>query len=329
MSYDLDQLQWHEIRTMLRYIFKDSQVKILIFIDGEYSNAEKLRIIEEFHNSPMGGHEGVSRTIKRVKQYYTWKGLKKVVQAYIASCSSCQKNKSNNTTTHQPMVITTTASKPFERIYLDIVGPLTVSEKQNSYILTIQDDLTKFSSAFPLHSHDAQNVAKALVEGFICQHGIPEIILTDCGTKFLSKLFKECCKLLEIEKLNTTPYHPQTNGSLERSYRTLAEYLRHYVDKDHKNWDNYIPYAMFVYNTTVHLTTKNQPYELVYGFPAVVPQVQVGNNVWIKNHQQKGKLGTKWLGPFKVTCLHENENISIQRGRKEVKIHKNEIKIAK
>lgn len=382
MSYDLDQLQWHDIRTMLRYIFKDSQVKILIFIDDEYSNAEKLRIIEEFHNSPMGGHQGVSRTIKRVKQHYTWKGLKKDVQAYIASCSSCQKNKSNNTTTHQPMVITTTASKPFERIYLDIVGPLTVSEKQNSYILTIQDDLTKFSSAFPLHSHDAQTVAKALVEGFICQHGIPETILTDCGTEFLSKLFKECCKLLEIEKLNTTPYHPQTNGSLERSHRTLAEYLRHYVDKDHKNWDNYIPYAMFVYNTTVHSTTKYQPYELVYGFPAVVPhtlsrnptirynyddysaelkqklqeahkiardtiisakhkskknydknncqiEVQVGDNVWIKNHQQKGKLGTKWLGPFKVTCLHENENISIQRGRKEVKIHKNEIKIAK
>ncbi|KAL4100717.1 hypothetical protein QTP88_020751 [Uroleucon formosanum] len=271
MSYDLEQLQWHEIRTMLRYIFKDSQVKILIFIDDEYSNAEKLRIIEEFHNSPMGGHQGVSRTIKRVKQHYTWKGLKKNVQAYIASCSSCQKNKSNNTTTHQPMVITTTASKPFERIYLDIVGPLTVSEKQNSYILTIQDNLTKFSSTFPLHSHDAQNVAKALVEGFICQHGIPETILTDCGTEFLSKLFKECCKLLEIEKLNTTPYHPQTNGSLERSHRTLAEYLQHYVDKDHKNWDNYIPYAMFVYNTTVHSTTKYQLYELVYGFPAVVP----------------------------------------------------------
>lgn len=123
------------------------------------------------------------------------------------------------------MVITTTASRPFERISLDIVGPLATSEKHNSYILTVQDDLTKFSAAFPLRTHDANSVAKALVEGFICQHGIPEIILTDCGTEFLSKLFKECCKLLKIEKINTIPYHPQTNGSLERSHRTLIEYL--------------------------------------------------------------------------------------------------------
>jgi len=83
------------------------------------------------------------------------------------------------------------------------------------------------------------------------------------------KLFKECCKLLEIEKL-TTPYHAQMNGSLERSHRTLAEYLRHYAYKDHRNWDNYVPYTMFVYSTTVHSTTKYQPYELVYGFSAVV-----------------------------------------------------------
>lgn len=377
----LDKLQWSEVRTMIRYIFRNTQIQILIFSDDEYSKEDKLKIIEEFHNSPMGGHQGIARTIKRIKQHHNWVGLKKDVQAYVSSCSSCKKNKSSNTTIQQPMVITTTASRPFERIALDIVGPLATSERQNSYILTIQDDLTKFSAAFPLRTHDANSVAKALVEGFICQHGIPEIILTDCGTEFLSKLFKECCKLLKIEKINTTPYHPQSNGGLERSHRTLVEYLRHYVDSHHSNWDDYIAYAMFVYNTTVHTTTNYQPYELVYGFPASVPhtlsrtpsvvynyddyaveikqklqeshrivrdtiisskekskekydinncqlEVNVGDKVWIKNHNQKGKLGSKWLGPFPVTSLHENENISIQRGRREVRLHKNEIKIA-
>lgn len=375
----LDELQWPEVRTMIRYVFRKTQVQILIFIDNEYSKEEKLKIIEEFHNAPMGGHQGISRTIKRIKQHHNWIGLKKDVQAYVSSCSSCQKNKSSNTTIQQPMLITTTASRPFERIALDIVGPLTTSEKQNSYILTVQDDLTKFSAAFPLRTHDANSVAKALVEGFVCQHGIPEAILTDCGTEFLSKLFKECCKLLQIEKINTTPYHPQTNGSLERSHRTLTEYLRHYVDSHHRDWDDYVAYAMFVYNTTKHTTTNYQPYELVYGFPASVPhtlsrapstrynyddyaaelkqklqeshkiaqetiisakekskerydnnncqlEVHVGDKVWIKNHNQKGKLGQKWLGPFPVISLHENENVSIQRGRKEVRLHKNELK---
>jgi len=136
---------------------------------------------------------------------------------------------------------------------------------------------------------------------------------------------------------------------------------------------------MFVYNTTIHTTTKHQPYELVYGFPASIPhtlcrapqprynyedyvfelkqklqeshkvarenilnsklnsketydqnqqeiKIKIGDKVWIKNHQPKGKLSPKWLGPYAVTAIHDNENVSIQRERKEVAIHKNEIK---
>jgi len=161
------------------------------------------------------------------------------------------KQKSTNKTIKQPMIITTTATKPFEKIFLDIVGPLPTTSKGHSYILTVQDDLAKFSAAFPLIVHDANSVAKAFVEGFICQHGISESIVTDCGTEFMSKIFKSCCNLLKIEKINTTPYHPQSNGGLEGSHRTLAEYLRHYTNKNQADWDDYVIYAMFVYNTTI------------------------------------------------------------------------------
>jgi transposase InsO family protein len=91
----------------------------------------------------------------------------------------------------------------------------------------------------------------------VCIHGIPETILTGQGTEFLSNTFKEVCKLLKINKINTSIFHPQSNGSLERSYRTLAEYLRHYVDKNKTNWDHLLPYAFFVYNSTEH-TSQNK-----------------------------------------------------------------------
>jgi len=98
------------------------------------------------------------------------------------------------------MAITSTSSKPFEKIFLDIVGPLPTTLSNNNYILTMQDDLTKYTLGVPIHNHQANTVAEAFVVHFVCVHGIPGTILTDQGTDFLSKTFTEVCKLLKINK---------------------------------------------------------------------------------------------------------------------------------
>ncbi|KAL4154078.1 hypothetical protein QTP88_001911 [Uroleucon formosanum] len=97
------------------------------------------------------------------------------------------------------------------------------------------------------------------------------MLVSDQGTEFLSKVLAETCKLLKIKKCNTSPYHPQANAALERSHRTLGEYLRHFVDKDQMNWDTFIPYAMFVFNSSKHLSTEKLPYELLYGRTMIMP----------------------------------------------------------
>lgn len=86
----------------------------------------------------------------------------------------------------------------------------------------------------------------------------------------MSSVFKGICRLLKIENLQTTAYHPQSNGALERSHKTLAEYLRHYTDNDQSDWDIWIPYAMFIYNTTPHCSTNYTPFNLLYGFEATL-----------------------------------------------------------
>jgi len=84
-------------------------------------------------------------------------------------------------------------------------------------------------------------------------------------------MYSKKCQLLKINQTSTTPYHPQSNGSLERSHRTLEDYLRSFVDKDPQNWDTYVPFAMFCHNSKVHTATKFQPYQLVYGNEKTVP----------------------------------------------------------
>lgn len=177
----LDQLEWEKVKTMIKYIFKGSRTRIVIYSNQSYSPEEKLQIIEEFHNGVLGGHQGISRTVKRIKKQHSWKGLKTDVVDYIKKSRSCQVNKASNHTVKQPMVITTTARAPFEKIFMDIVGPIITSYKNNSYILMIQDDLTKYSLAIPIPRHDANTIAKEFVDKFVCFHGAPKSIVERPG----------------------------------------------------------------------------------------------------------------------------------------------------
>jgi len=231
---------------------------------------EKVQILKEYHDAPIGGHQGTERTLRRIRLKYNWPGITKDVEEYIKKCELCQKNKLMPRT-RAPLVITDTPTRSFEKCALDILGPLTVTTNGNRYLLTFQDSLTKFSKAIPIPNQEATTISKEFVTKIVLEHGIPEKILTDQGTNFLSEIFKNTCKLLRIDKIQTTAYHPESNGALERSHRTLAEYLRHYINKDQTDWDEWVPYAMFAYNTTPHTATGYTPFELMYGHQAELP----------------------------------------------------------
>ena len=116
-------------------------------------------------------------------------------------------------------------SRPLERIAMDILGPLPVTERGNRYILVVGDYFTRWKEAFPMKDMEAQKVACILVNEFICRMGVPDTIHTDKGRNFESNLNKELCLMLGIRKTRTTPYHPQSDGMVERFNRTLLNML--------------------------------------------------------------------------------------------------------
>jgi len=81
--------------------------------------------------------------------------------------------------------------------------------------------------AIPILTQDAETVAREFVQNIVLKYGIPEVILTDQGANFLSELFRNVCRLLQIAKVQTAAFHPESNGSLERSHRVIVEYVRH------------------------------------------------------------------------------------------------------
>ena len=227
-------------------------------------------VLHNFHYNPLGGHQGVYRTLKRIKNYYRFPKMMTTIRNFISKCAQCQKNKVGKLN-KCPLKITTTAKVPFEKLFLDVVGPLPITENENKFILTLQDDLTKFSLGVCLPNQETSTIARAFVDHCICLFGSPQSVVTDMGSNFMSELFKSICKILSIKKINTTAYHPQSNGALERYHRTLGEYLRNFISNNVDDWDNWISTALFTYNSTPHTSTGYMPFELVFGYKPIIP----------------------------------------------------------
>lgn len=261
-----DDIPFTYILNQLKKYFYDISVNITICknVVSNPEPSEREQLIEIYHSSSVGGHKGITKTYNRLRPHFYWKTMKKDIQKFIQKCRDCQIKKLVRIKTKQPMIITDTPGSAFDKISMDIVGPLPTSFKGNSYILTIQDLLTKYSVAVPLKETNALSIADAFTKHFICIYGTPKAILTDQGTNFLSALMRNLTKKFGIKHFKTTAYHPQSNGSLERSHHVLIEYLKTQINKE-ENWDEYIAMAMFSYNTSVHESTKYSPYELIFG----------------------------------------------------------------
>ena len=154
--------------------------------------------------------------------------------------------------------------RPFQRIAMDIVGPLPRSKVGNKYILTVCDYATRYPKAVPLPSIEAERIAKELVKLF-SRVGIPDEILTDQGTNFMSALLQEIYRLLHIKRIRTTPYHPQTDGLVERFNSTLKAMLKKLTSRNQKDWDELLPYLLFAYREVPQESTGFAPFELLYG----------------------------------------------------------------
>ena len=155
---------------------------------------------------------------------------------------------------------------------LDILGPLPLTERGNKYLLTFFDHFARFCDATPIAKQDTETFARMFVNKIVTQFGVPKNLLTDRGANFTSALIKEMCKLLKIKNLQTSSYNPQANGVCERTRKLLRDMLSHFVRKDAKNWDGYVPYAVMAYRAMPHCSTKYSPYCLLFRRDTPLPK---------------------------------------------------------
>ena len=164
----------------------------------------------------MSGHVGIRKTMDRVLTEFFWPGVCGDVSRFCKSCDICQRTIQKGQVTKVPLGKLPLIDTPFKRIAVDIVGPIEpLSERNSRYILTMIDYATRYPEAVALPGIETERVAEALVEMF-SRVGIPDEMLTDCGSQFTAEVMKEVSRLLSLQQITSTPYHPICSGLIER-----------------------------------------------------------------------------------------------------------------
>lgn len=216
------------------------------------------KVLRELHDGVSGGHLGIRRTLVKIRERFYWLHLREDVEEWCRKCTKCAAVKGPHTRSRGKLRLYN-VGVPWERIAVDVAGPFPVTEDGNKYFMVVMDYFTKWPEVFAIPNQEATTVAEKLVNEVVCRFGVPLEIHSDQGRNFESNLFQEMCKLLGIHKTRTTPYHPQSDGMVERFNQTLERHLAKLVDDHQKDWDKYIPKFLLSYRSVEHESTKVTP----------------------------------------------------------------------
>jgi transposase InsO family protein len=240
----------------------------------DFNNA-RLKIMRARHDSPLGGHQGVSKTMDLVLRNYVWKGLSTDIELYVKGCAVCQETKTSHSSTHGELRTLEVATRPWLDISMDFVEPLPKSNGFDS-VLVVVDRLTKWATFIPTTARiKAKDLAEVLMDNVFSLHGLPSTIVSDRGSKFTSKLWRYLTGRLGVDLRLSTAFHPQTDGQTERVNRSLEGYLRIFVSYSQDDWSKHLSLAAFAYNNSLHSATKSTPFFANHGFhPRWVEELQ-------------------------------------------------------
>ena len=270
----------------------------------------RQQVLQLGHSNLLAGHFGVKKTYARISRHFVWPGLSVNVKELVRGCPGCQRA-AKNTRAKAPLQPLPVVSEPFSKVAFDLVGPLPRTTSGYKYLLTFMCLYTKYPEAIPLKKVDNVTVLDAMMEIF-SRHGFPAEILTDQGSVFMSKMTAHMCKTFEVHKVKTSPYHPQTDGALERWHACLKGMFKR-SETDLKSWDKVLKYMLFAYRDTPHCTTGYSPFTLLYGRDVRGP-LDLLRTSWVEDVSE-GCSVSDWLVNVKARMCQMAELVSVREGK--------------
>ena len=236
----------------------------------------KESILQHYHGGKMTGHFSAARLYRTVSQIWWWEGMYQDIVTFCHRCPQCAIS-GKGSRTNRPPLQPIPVQRPFQMWGVDIME-LPRTKCGNRYVIVFQDFFTKWPLVFPTPDQKTHRIVQLLVEELIPVFGVPESLLSDRGANLLSHLMKDICAQLGIHKINTTSYHPQCNGMVERFNRTLKSLLRSHAARFGPQWDRYLSSVLFAYRNSPHESTGEKPSYLAFGLDCRTPAEAVFSN---------------------------------------------------
>jgi transposase InsO family protein len=228
-------------------------------------------ILTQYHSHALGGHMARDRLLDILKSRFYWHGMSADVKDFINKCDLCQKIKSQANLRHgrlRPIQV----GKPFDLVGADIAY-LPKSKKGYRYVLVTIDYFTNWVEAGLMKSLTAEELIRTFFKIIISRHGCPVGLMSDSGSQLKSTAFSQLCKCFNIQKIESSPYHQQANGKVEKFIGFLKRALALITDPDRLyKWDDMIDHCLFIYRISINRTLADTPFYLMYGRDAILPQ---------------------------------------------------------
>lgn len=215
-------------------------------------------VFDKLHNIT---HPGTRASRRLIVSRYFWPSMNKTINEWVTNCLQCQRAKVFRHTKSKVGNIEVPKAR-FEHIHIDIVGPLPISNEYR-YILTVIDRTTRWPEAYPLKDITARSIATVFLKEYISRFGVPIRVTSDQGSQFTSSVFRELSKFLGIDKIETTAYHPQSNGLVERFHRQLKASIL--ARGNSTNWSEELPIVLLGLRSVFKEDLKASAAEMVYG----------------------------------------------------------------
>ena len=215
---------------------------------------------------PVAGHPGENKTLELVSRDYFWPGMRQDIQNFVKTCHTCARNKARRHATYGTLKTLEVPSRPWEDLSMDLIEGLPLANSRDC-ILVVVDRFSKMALYIPTdRGLTAKSLADLYMVHVFSKWGKPKSIVSDRGSEFTSKFWKEFTNLLDIKSRFSTAYQPQTDGQTERVNQELEGYLRHYTSYLQDDWDRWLPLAEFAYNNSVQSSTGVTPFFACLGY---------------------------------------------------------------